>query len=277
MEEFRKSRPRHGKNSKDTLGLTSSELSSASRVDTRSKWDQTTSSYFEAEDVTNEQANFPALMRVVGNITGKVVLDFGCGNGRFTNRLESLKAEKVIGVDISPSMIDLAKQEDSNSHVEYHANPDNSLSFLADNSIDVVMANLVFMMSPSKEEVSKAMKEIHRVLKPGGTFAFLITHPAFIERGAHDYRNEFDEPFNYRVEGKPYKFILRKADGTEVDEDFYDYHYMLSTYLNTTIKSGFNLRHVEEVSYPEEVAKKHGISQEFQTFPQAIIIKGEKA
>lgn len=277
MEELRKSRTRHTKNSKDTSGPMRPELSSASHMNTRSKWDQTTSSYFEAEDVTNEQANFPALMSVVGNIAGKIVLDFGCGNGRFTNRFESLGAAKVIGVDISPSMIDLAKQGDSGSHVEYHANPDNSLSFLASDSVDVVMANLVFMMSPSKEEVAKAMKEIHRALKPGGIFAFLITHPAFIERGAHDYRNEFDGPFNYKVEGKPYKFILRKADGTEVDEDFYDYHYMLSTYLNTAIKSGFNLRQVEEVSYPEEVAKKYGISQEFQTFPQAIIIKGEKA
>lgn len=275
-EKFRKSKTRPTENRKNTSKVTSPELLPASHIDTRSKWDRTTSSYFEAEDVTNEQTNFPALMRVVGDITGKAVLDFGCGNGRFTSRLKSLGAKKVIGVDISPSMINLAKQGDLNSHVEYHANPDNSLSFLANNSVDVVMANLVFMMSPSREEIAKAMKEIHRVLKQGGTFAYLITHPAFIERGAHDYRNEFNGSFNYTVEGKPYKFILRKADGTEVDEDFYDYHYMLSTYLNTTINSGFSLFHIEEVSYPDEIIKKYGISKEFQSFPQAIIIKGKK-
>ena len=276
MEAFRKLKTRLTRNSQDTSRLRPPELSSASQLDTRLEWSRTISSYFEAEDVTNEQINFPALMHAVGDVTGKIVLDFGCGNGRFTSRLEPLGAAKVIGVDISPSMIDLAKQVNPNSHVEYHANPDNSLSFLANDSVDVVMANLVFMMLPSREEVAKAMKEIHRVLKPGGSFAYLITHPAFIERGAHDYRNEFDGPFNYTVEGKPYKFILRKADGTEIDEDFYDYHYMLSTYLNTTINSGFNLCHVEEVSYSDEVIKKYGISKEFQTFPQAIVIKGEK-
>ena len=152
MEVYRKLKTRTT-GSKNTSRVTPPELPSASHIDTRSKWNHTTSSYFEAEDVTNDQVDFPALMHVVGDIAGKVVLDFGCGNGRFTSRLESLGAAKVIGVDISPSMIDLAKQRDSNSHVEYHVNPDNSLSFLGNNSVDVVMANLVFMMSPSREGV----------------------------------------------------------------------------------------------------------------------------
>lgn len=245
-------------------------------VDTRKIWDQTVGSYLEADATINDEINFPAIMRGLGDVQGLTVLDYGCGNGRLTRRLEALGATRAIGVDISSTMIDLANTADSNSRLEYHVNPDNTLFFLPDGSVDKVMANLVFMMSPSKEEMQQSFREIHRVLKDGGTFVFLVTHSAFIERGAHDYRNEFDGRFNYFAEEKPYKFILIDAQGEEIDEDFYDYHYTLATYLNTTIQAGFTISGVEEVSYPDDVAAKLQISPEFQAFPQALVVVGKK-
>ncbi len=43
------------------------------------------------------------------------------------------------------------------------------LSMLADNSVDVVVSNCVVNLSPKKELV---MREVHRILKPGGEFYF---------------------------------------------------------------------------------------------------------
>lgn len=252
------------------------QISSIESTRLRQKWNETVERYFEAAGMTNEEINFPAIMRGLGDVQGLTVLDYGCGNGRFSRLLETLGAAKVIGVDISPTMIDLANTADSNSQVEYHVNPDNTLSFLPDGSVDKVMANLVFMMSPSRKDMQQSFREIHRVLKDGGIFVFLVTHSAFIERGAYDYRNEFDGPFNYFVEEKPYKFILINTQGEEIDEDFYDYHYTLATYLNTTIQAGFAISSVEEVSYPDDVATKLQISPEFQMFPQALAVVGRK-
>lgn len=253
------------------------QISSIQPVDTRQTWNKTVESYLEAAGITNEKINFPAIMRGLGDVRGLIVLDYGCGNGRFARNLESLGVAKVIGVDISSTMINLATTADPSSGVEYHVNPDNALSFLPDNSVDKVMANLVFMMSPSKMEMQQSFREIHRVLKQGGTFAYLVTHSAFIERGAHDYRNEFDGPFNYFEEEKPYMFILIDSQGREINEKFYDYHYTLATYLNTTIQSGFTIAGVEEVSYPDSVVAKHNIPHEFQTFPQALVVVGKKS
>ncbi len=254
----------------------SQQIPSVPSMNTRQTWDETAGSYLEAAGITNEEINFPAIMRGLGDIRGLIVLDYGCGNGRFARKLESLGTAKVIGVDISSTMIDLANAVDPNSRVEYHVNPDNTLSFLSDNSVDKVMANLVFMMSPSKMEMQQSFREIYRVLKRGGTFAYLVTHSAFIERGAPDYRNEFDGPFNYFVEEKPYRFILIDSQGREIDEKFYDYHYTLATYLNTTIRSGFTIAGIEEVSCPDSVVEKYRVSQDFQTFPQSLLVIGKK-
>ena len=242
-----------------------------------SKWGETVESYFEAEDITNEEVNFPAIVRGLDGIEGQVILDYGCGNGRFSRKIEEMGATRVIGVDKEQSMIDLTKVADSESKVEYYANPDNTLFFLEDESVDKVMANLVFMMCPTKQEMQQSFREIYRVLKKDGTFVYLITHPAFIERAALDYRNEFDGSFDYFKEEKPYRFILKDAHGKEIDEKFYDYHYTLTTYLNMAMQSGFVVTGVEEITYSDpRVIEKYQITKELQTFPQSIMITGKK-
>lgn len=241
------------------------------------KWGETVGSYFQAADITNEIVNFPAIVRGLGDVKGKIILDYGCGNGRFSKKIEEMGAKKVIGVDRESSMIDLARKANTSSHIEYRANPDNTLSFLPNSSVDKVMANLVFMMSPTKKDMQKAFGEIYRIIKKGGTFVYLITHPAFIERGAPDYRNEFDGPFNYFAEGKPYKFILNDLQGKEIKEDFYDYHYTLATYFNMTIRSGFIVTKVEELAYDNTtVVNKYKIAKEFQKSPQSLMVVLEK-
>lgn len=240
-------------------------------------WGEAVESYLEAPDVTNEEVNFPAIMRHVGEVQGQTILDFGCGNGRFSKKIEAMGAGRVIGVDREQAMIDLARKDGENSKVEYHANPDNTLSFLPDGTVDKVIANLVFMMCPTKADIQQAFKEIHRVLKENGEFVFLITHPAFIQKPAIDYRNEFSGSFDYFAEEKPYKFILIDKQGKEIDENFYDYHYTLGTYINTTIQSGFDIVGVEEVVCSDPaVIKKYKIDKTFQMYPQAMIVIGRK-
>ncbi|MBI3458717.1 class I SAM-dependent methyltransferase [Candidatus Azambacteria bacterium] len=245
--------------------------------DREKRWGETVGSYFEAADITNEEINFPAIVRGIGDIEGQTILDYGCGNGRFSRKIELMKAKRVIGVDREQSMIDLARKSNPDSQIEYHVNLEGTMAFLEDNSVDKVMANLVFMMSPTKEDMSQAFREVQRVLKENGIFVYLVTHSAFIEKGAPDYRNQFDEPFDYFAEEKPYRFILLDSQGKEINEKFYDYHYTLATYLNMAIQSGFTIVGVEEVGYNDSnVAERHKISQEFQKFPQSFMVVSKK-
>lgn len=71
-------------------------------------------------------------------------LDFGCGVGRLTQPL-AVYFEKVDGVDIAPSMIELARTYNRHGdRVEYHLNARDDLGIFADGSFDFIYTNIPF-------------------------------------------------------------------------------------------------------------------------------------
>lgn len=103
---------------------------------------------------------------------GDTVVDLGSGAGNdcFVARAETGPEGRVIGVDMTATMIDKARENAQKvgfDNVEFvlgelEANP------LEDNTADVVVSNCVFNLVPDK---LKAFQETHRILKPGGHFS----------------------------------------------------------------------------------------------------------
>ena len=109
---------------------------------------------------------------LVGDVVGKTVLDFGCGNGESVVVLAH-KGARVIGLDISPELIALARRR-----VEMQCaglqEPELLVrsaysTGLPDESVDVVLSNALL----HHLDLPTVLKEIRRVLKPGGR---LIIH-----------------------------------------------------------------------------------------------------
>ena len=100
---------------------------------------------------------------------GETVLDLGCGGG-FDCFLASKKVGEtglVIGVDMTPNMISLARnnaEEDGYKNVEFRLGEIEHLP-VTDESVDVIISNCVINLSPDKEKV---FNEAYRVLKNGG-------------------------------------------------------------------------------------------------------------
>ncbi len=94
-------------------------------------------------------------------------LDDGCGSGRYTLALKALGCRHVTGVDISPDSIEFARSMSSFStnEVEFRQASVLELPF-ADDSFDFVLSNGVLHHTKSTEQ---GLREIRRVLKPGGT------------------------------------------------------------------------------------------------------------
>jgi len=103
---------------------------------------------------------------------GDVVIDLGSGAGNdcFIARNETGETGKVIGIDFTPAMIEKARinaEKLGYHNVEFRAGDIEKLP-VTSGVADVIVSNCVLNLVPDKDAV---IKEIYRVLKPGGHFS----------------------------------------------------------------------------------------------------------
>lgn len=67
----------------------------------------------------NEIVEMPAIYDALPDLTGKRVLDLGCGSGNNCAKAVELGASYVLGTDVSENMIDLAKKTNADEKIEY--------------------------------------------------------------------------------------------------------------------------------------------------------------
>ena len=116
----------------------------------------------------------PATIALLGDVAGQRVLEVGCGAGPLTECLVDQGAS-VTAVDISPAMLDLARER-VGSGAEFHlADLSRPLSFADDGTFDIVVASLVLHYVERWEPV---LREFRRVLTPHGKVVISTHHPA---------------------------------------------------------------------------------------------------
>ena len=115
-------------------------------------------------------------------LEGLSVLDLGCGAGRDVYALSALVGEngRVVGLDMTPEQLAVAREHQT-FHADVFGHRASNVEFvegnldrlpeveLADGSFDVIVSNCVINLVEDKAAV---LKEIYRLLKPGGEFYF---------------------------------------------------------------------------------------------------------
>jgi SAM-dependent methyltransferase len=148
----------------------------------------------ELEAVTRKQRDeiYPHFSRCLRG-DEEVVLDFGCGTGRFTDDLAGMIGGRAVGMDTTAALIDLAPMSD---RVCYEVCPEGKI-VLADDSVDVVWICLVLGCITNASVLSDTVSEIERVLKDGGLL-FLVENtarrlstPTFAFRPVSEYATLF--------------------------------------------------------------------------------------
>ncbi len=136
-------------------------------------------SFADAYSADNESNLFnayyerPEMLRLTGDVSGRRILDAGCGSGPLSAALRA-KGAVVTGFDASAAMVDLARHrlgDDADLRVADLGAP---LPF-ADAEFDDVVASLVLHYL---EDWASPLAELRRVLKPGGRLILSVIHPS---------------------------------------------------------------------------------------------------
>lgn len=110
------------------------------------------------------------------------VVEIGCGIGRLT-RVLSARARTVRALDVSPRMLAHARARGAElGNVEWLLGDGSSLQGVADESADVCISHVVFQHLPDPQLTLGYVREIGRVLRPGGWAAFQISNDRSVHR-----------------------------------------------------------------------------------------------
>jgi len=114
--------------------------------------------------------NWPAFERLLP-AAGRATLDLGCGEGRVGERLAEL-GHTMVGVDASPMLAAAARERTAYADV---VEADAAALPFEDGRFDLAIA---FMSLHDMDDAAAAVREVARVLEPGGRFAIATLHPA---------------------------------------------------------------------------------------------------
>ncbi|MFC1722997.1 class I SAM-dependent methyltransferase [Nanoarchaeota archaeon] len=193
------------------------------------------------------------------DLSGKTILDYGCGDGHFAIRMANAGA-KVIAVDTSSVAI---RHSANNTHnnIEYHT-IDEDISFLP--PLDAAVANFVFCTIQSDEIATSILKKIRSRLTTEAPFILLDPHPLAPGHNYTTMRKHLTEPMK---RGQP--VLTELSDMTP----FYDYWRSTEDYIELFQQTKYSIDTIEEPMIRED---PDNIWLDEKTQPPLIIIKAKK-
>ncbi len=134
-----------------------------------------------------------ALEQVLRLRGDETVLDFGCGSGRFSYWIAP-RVEKVVGLEITPEMVDLAEKHRQAKNVEFLLY--DGIHFpLLPAPVDFVLSVGVLQVLEG-EKLRETVRELSRYLKPEGSFVLIeqVSHDPKMNRPRlEEYLHAFEE------------------------------------------------------------------------------------
>lgn len=230
---------------------------------------------FVDEDPVRNFLHYPTVIKILGNVKGKKILDIGCGDGLFDRKLAKEYGAQVTGYDKASDLIALAKQEENKNPLGIVYSVDDPLSFNAVGMFEKSLSVMVLSYSPDAGYLVNFFHSAYRALEKGGRFISVIFNPEF---KAFDkvVANRIFKQKNGKIE---VNFLNSKSTNSEVKFTALLNQFSTSEYTVAAQKAGFQKINWEKL-YPISEGVK-ALGKEFwqscgQEQPYAILIT-EKA
>ena len=226
----------------------------------------------QREQNSNDLIIDPALDALLPDVTGKTVLDLGCGDGKHCADFIVRGAKTVVGIDISEKMLQIAQTQNANDAIRYIKMSMTDIVGLQE-TFDFIYSNMAFHYI---EDFAAFAKTLFNILNPGGLLLFSQEHPvitATIDGKGH---------FNKSLSGKKLSYVFSDygIPGERVTRWFVDgvvkYHRRISDIFNALISAGFVIERIEEPLPEKWVIERYPAYADEFIKPTFLIVKAHK-
>jgi len=209
-------------------------------TDPRALYDQTAANWSRHRPTSlSDYTARPQVMAMCQPLAGKRILDLGCGEGYCSRMLRERGASDVLGVDLSPRMIELARAAEQAQPLGIRYDVCDAAKLdLDDASVDVVLAMFLFNYL-GVEQMRETMVNVHRMLAPGGHFVFAVPHPAFafMRAAAAPFYFDVGRAGYFSARDTSFPGRIWKRDGSALDVQLV--HKTLQDYFDGLRAAGF--------------------------------------
>ena len=181
------------------------------------------------------------MLELVGDVSGKRVIDLGCGEGRFCRMLAARGAE-VLGVDLQPAFIEYAEAR-KGEREKYLVGDMEELQGVPDGAFDLAVSYISLVDVP---DMLAAINQAARVLKPGGRLLVANLSPmaTAVSTGNWWQRDDKGRKLHYKVDNYSEEGPRTLPFGPKFK--LTNYHRMFSTTINAFIDAGLTVKRVHE-------------------------------
>ncbi|UZR30852.1 class I SAM-dependent methyltransferase [Methylococcus mesophilus] len=163
------------------------------------------------------------LLDLIGNLSGQAVVDVACGEGFYTRRLRAQGAARVLGVDLSERMVELAREQETEQPlgIDYRVGDGKNLSLPSE--FDLAVAAYLLNYAADRHELGAMCAGISACLRPGGRFVTVNSNPAMDFSALPSYRRYgFDTRVAGEIrQGMPVTWTFFLEDGPLEIENYY--------------------------------------------------------
>lgn len=219
----------------------------------------------------NSLIEIPALLNLLPDVKGKVILDIGCGTGDQCKLYSKMGAKEVLGIDISKNMVDFAKKYNGLENIKYENKAIEDLE-ISVNQFDIITSSLVFHYI---EDFSMLLNKIYALLKKDGYLVFSQENP--LVTGHKELSRWIIDDEGKKVAGVVESYSLDGEKEVYWNNNYVKkYHRKFSTLVNQLLRQGFKIEEISEPIASEEIIKMYPEYYDNNIRPDFILFKVKK-
>ena len=177
----------------------------------------------------------PRFLKLLGDVSGLLTLDAGCGEG-YLSRILARHGARVTGIDIAASLLEIARAKDPEGRIVYQVADLSQPPSAYQSHFDLIVSHLVLN---DVYDYQGFLTTLRAVAKPGGHLVLSLNNPySYVVRG---------HITNYFESGKAFPYRGMAEEGVKV----HFYQRTLEEYLDACLSAGLQLQHLLDIPTPE--------------------------